>query len=664
MKALRKSSASILTIVLGATLALSGCTKDKEATPSSSPAASTNSTASASPTQSPAPAETTGGKLGLDPASLTDLNISVLGNLQTGNKNPTEDALTPIWRANTKVIPKIVEKPKNIESFTQYLQLQEVADTVPDILAPASGVFNNPEVYNYLKKQGTLREITLDDIKKYMPRTAARYAEYGVTLDDWYNANVDPGDGKLWYIPGNFSVGFNPELRDSSVFAENFSISPMTYYFRDDILKKIYPDAKTEAELRQLYVDKGGKLTIEDLTADVPIKNYEDLTNYLKKVKELGTKQGDKTIIPSHIQFSNTADALWWANFNLTGFWWEDGLNDRITSPTSLEYVFGTPEWKTFTKFMNGLYNEGLSDKEVFIQKEDQKNQKVINGEYAVFHPWLPVNDAREKAKTENRGYGFRAIPLFMSSFKNDHQDYSRRVLTLVNNQGAVGITKSITDEQIPQILNWIDWNLGEEAGTLRKWGPPEFSTGEGADRRFKPEYKELEAWAVSGAKSEKDGTYYGMYNNETEHDSAWNQETNGIGNYLTVVDSPARVYVQDKDSINIDNVISAVIRTNGLSQSTLWEQLPLGQDAKDAKAAFDKIVEEYGKITKVASFQADGAKNANVKAIIDKPDNFDKNYAAIEKFNTPELLANIKLQNEAWINYQNVLQKYLKPLK
>jgi hypothetical protein len=310
------------------------------------------------------------------------------------------------------------------------------------------------------------------------------------------------------------------------------------------------------------------------------------------------------------------------------------------------------------------LYNEGLSDKEIFIQKEDQKNQKVINGEYAVLHPWLPINDARAKAKAENRGYGFRPFPLFMMDLKNQNQDYSKRVLTLVNNQNAVGITTKIKDDQIPQILNWIDWNLGEEAGTLRSWGPPEFYTGDGVDRKFKPEYKELEAWAVSGAKSEKDGTYYGMYNPEGEHDSAWNHETYGIGGYLTPAESPYRVYVQDENTVNIDGIVSVVLRKDSLAKSTIVQQLPLGKDAKDAKAAFDKIVEEYSKITKVASFQADGAKNANVKAIIDKPENFDKNYAAIEKFNTPELLENIKQQNVAWVNYQNILQKYLKPLK
>ena len=70
-----------------------------------------------------------------------------------------------------------------------------------------------------------------------------------------------------------------------------------------------------------------------------------------------------------------------------------------------------------------------------------------------------------------------------------------------------------------------------------------------------------------------------------------------------------------------------------------------------------------YGELKATASFDCDGAKNATVKAIVGKPAEFDANYAAYEKFLTPEFRENVLQQQAVWAKYVPVRNKYRKVL-
>ena len=59
---------------------------------------------------------------------------------------------------------------------------------------------------------------------------------------------------------------------------------------RDDILKKIYPNARTDAQQEQYYLTKFDPTAVtgaSDPFADVPINSLNDLYNYMKKAKEI-----------------------------------------------------------------------------------------------------------------------------------------------------------------------------------------------------------------------------------------------------------------------------------------------------------------------------------------------------------------------------------------
>ena len=142
------------------------------------------------------------------------MHLEVLSQLPTNPRKPVKDVLTPIWREKTKVIPDFVEIPANTD-YKSWLQMQILANTVPAVIANQNGIADDPTNMEMLKKAGMAREITLNEMKKYMPLTAERLSDLGVTMEQWYKASVDPTDGKLWAIPSLPSPLLKDDYRNS-----------------------------------------------------------------------------------------------------------------------------------------------------------------------------------------------------------------------------------------------------------------------------------------------------------------------------------------------------------------------------------------------------------------------------------------------------------------
>ena len=642
----KKVLALVLTVVLTLSV-LSACSSKKEKPTDSS----------AEPTkgiETIDPATETENK-GFDVTKASVIKPTVVGKVQTGNKIPVEDKITPIWRDKTKVEPEIINLSG--QDIAQYFSMQSIAGTLPEIIAPTNSVFDNADVYASLLNQKLLREITLDEIKTYMPRTVERLANWGISVEDWYNANVEIKTGKLWYIPGAPNLAATT-LSDEEFVRRNNSYMPYSWYFRDDILKSIFPNAKTEQELRELYIKNGGNLSYEEVN-DVPIYNLDDLYNYLAKVKELGVKVGNKDVIPAQMQLNSDPGSMMWSAFSLPGFYWQD-LGDRLYNDDTLSYFAATPEWKEYIRWFNKAFNDKLLQTETFIQKDDQRDAKVVNGEYAVYQGWLPTNDARSIAKQEERGYGFRKVALFLGDdLTNNYQKYNEKNYRLRETWGAIGITTALKEEHVPQILNWVDWNYSEEANVLRAWGPSDFYQGEGKNRVFKEEYKDLENWAVYGTSSGKDGIYYGLYS-LSGNDVDWNHETYGIGATWYYEYQPKNVYTiiaADADNVDIDRAYDNAIRDHYARMMTYYVEKPHDDALNALKAEFDDAEKRFAELKSTVSFDCDPAKTTTVKAIVESPEKFEENYAAYEKIAlTPEFMDSVKDMGEKWIAYKKLL--------
>jgi hypothetical protein len=393
-------------------------------------------------------------------------------------------------------------------NYDQFLQMREAAGNMPDILLLDNLMYDAPG-YEYAIKRGLIKEITLADLNKYMPGYVARFKQYGVDVSYAISDNLksnDPGKGKMWFVPFQFGpyAFTNVPNNFSKPYVNGMLLGGN---FQDNIMKKIFPTARTEAEFRKMLVEKKGKATIEDMT-DIPIKSWSDLYAYFKKVKAMNLKVGEKPVIPGAlIGDMENADQLTGHLNSAAGgylyrgaFWWQD-------APTWAKAVLLSPEIREMARWVNRMYNEGLLDPELFVMKNAQFYAKVGNGEYAVFPSfYVPVDNALKTAK--ERGYGYRMIPYFypidMSRINNK---YTRVFF------GSVGIfvTSKVKAADYGDVLKYIDYFMTEKSDDLAYWGLPAWSTGTGVNRKFKPEYKDLENWAVYGIPGGKDGTYYGV---------------------------------------------------------------------------------------------------------------------------------------------------------
>lgn len=629
--------------------ALSGC---NSASPAITPGATTTNSSASSATATPS-TETTANGPDESVKGFSELHITVLGSLPTGSRAAVDDKLTPIWRAKTKVVPEIVQIPVD-QDYTTWLQMQLAAGTLPDVIGITNGIFEIVERYKTLKDGNALKEIKLDDLVKYMPRTAARLQKLGVSMEEWYKANVDAGDGKLWYIPGLPNQALNKENRSLRFMQDKVGNYPYCVWVRDDILKTIYPQAKSEAELIKLWNDKGGKLTLEDVM-DTPLTTPDAFYDYLKKVKELNLKVDNNPVIPAHLTLDNSAGAFMWSTFSWPGFWWSDAADTPYDANRGLFTEFThTPEWKAWIQFNNKCFNEGLFGQEMFIQKDEQKAAKMINGEYAVMNWWAPVGDARAKAKEAGRTYGWRLVPIFMIPLKTQYQDISTTAYTVANSWGAKSFNpKTMTDDKIPQLLNWLDWNYSEEAMNLRTWGVPEFYTGEGEARRFKPEYKAIEQYMLTGKQDPngKDGIYYGMISLKLNDRTIWNHEVYGLAEAGEYEIPYAPMYVYPEDTNNADSFIITmrVIRQSYLKDMKSFKEPGATAQILAAKAEYDKITQQLNDAAKPNN---DARNTTFIKAISDKTSNFDANYKAYMDLYSAEQEALLKQQGEAWLKY------------
>lgn len=201
----------------------------------------------------------------------------------------------------------------------QLVQEWVAAGTTPEVIQYAA-MMQEATWLNPMLENNLMRTWDVASIKKYLPLYTARLAKYGVKVEDLMPFNTFKD--KNYYVPIGFGYAQFPGLKD----LPEAKTAGQNYYsvgFRDDVLKKIYPNARTEAEQQALFA-KQGKLSPQDITADIPLKNIEDLYQYFKKVKALNLKVGDKPLIPAALSSqSESLGSIDWSLRTIIGYHWQ-----------------------------------------------------------------------------------------------------------------------------------------------------------------------------------------------------------------------------------------------------------------------------------------------------------------------------------------------------
>ncbi|SFJ92987.1 hypothetical protein SAMN02799624_06632 [Paenibacillus sp. UNC496MF] len=345
---------------------------------------------------------------------------------------------------------------------------------------------------NSLVDNDKLYDLT-DLLPKYAPNLMKKIPQTLNTVWDMPNVKKD---GKVYMAPASIYETALPKLYPDLDPVDYPLAHSMGYvYVRDDILKKLYPQAKTEQEIQDLYM-KNGKFTKEDIL-DVPIHSAADFTSFLYNIQKLGVKEGNQQVSPFFLYSGQDNWNLMTILFSsLYGGSSTGGENSYFTywdkTTQHVEWGFKQPFFKDLAKQMNQLMRDGVASKEAMVDPYNVFQQKLNNGMYAVSYGFLsPDNNALAQA-----GKPYRYRKVYLDIPRND--DKFLFASALPGARTRIGIFKdSVAEEDLPQVLRWMDFLASDAGEKLWFWGPKSAGLFEEKDGQRVYTDKNLEAQMV-----------------------------------------------------------------------------------------------------------------------------------------------------------------------
>ncbi|QLG38432.1 ABC transporter substrate-binding protein [Paenibacillus sp. FSL W7-1088] len=144
----------------------------------------------------------------------------------------------------------------------------------------------------------------------------------------------------------------------------------------------------------------------------------------------------------------------------------DDG--EYYINPETYEAVlhYKRPEEKEYFRWLNKMYNEGILDKDTFVQKDDQYKSKIASGRVLglIDQEWN-YGEAENALKSVNNGENTYAH--FSVSLNKDIVDHTFQP-TGFDGYG-IGISKTAKDPV--RIIKFMDWLASDEGQVLRNWG-------------------------------------------------------------------------------------------------------------------------------------------------------------------------------------------------
>lgn len=400
-----------------------------------------------------------GGSKTADSTATTAAGTAAAGTVQTQTEKDLplleftifwqqDNALT--WNnAETDVIAKEIEKKFKLKvkevitnqgmSYKEKLNLLLASNQIPDVAFTINDNATIPETGEYAELG--------DLIKQNCPNLMKLYPE-----SEWGDALYK---GKMYVFPKLYVDGTSDEFKDDLYITPSGNWDAI--YTKESILKKLGYKFTPYADIVKKINETQTKPTADDFKIEPEIKTPDDLYNFFKKIKETMPKVNGKDIIPFTMPV--WLEPHFGAMFGLTGQW------KYNTDTKKVSQFLGDEQAKPYWQYMNKLYKEGLLDKDFAIQKNEQIQEKCLQGRVAVTM-WPPnSHEWSEAVKKADPNDSVRAIPL------------PRQPGT--NYAGIDGVSKATFKyyiskkfPDIPRLLKLFDWSLTKEASEFKFWGP------------------------------------------------------------------------------------------------------------------------------------------------------------------------------------------------
>lgn len=194
------------------------------------------------------------------------------------------------------------------------------------------------------------------------------------------------------------------------------------------------------------------------------VKDFEDI---LRKYKEKYPETDGQPTIPLTLNADDWKIMITVTNpaFIATGAP-DDG--EYYVNPETYEAQlhYKRPEEKEYFRWLNHMYNEGLLDKETFVQKDDQYKAKIASGRVLglISQEW-EYQDGENALKAAGKDeYTYAHFPVTLNE---DYVDHSFQPAGL--DGSGIAITTACKDPV--RLIKFLDWLASDEGQVLMNWG-------------------------------------------------------------------------------------------------------------------------------------------------------------------------------------------------
>lgn len=411
---------------------------------------------------------------------------------ENGNYIPTTELKLTFWDTQgTDYTPTEQPKENIVEKWLEEQTLVEVkniygndggqwdsklsklvaGNTLPHIVR--CGAFQGPAHFAKLDQLGQVWELTPELLQKYAPNlwelTPKKY---------WDSMTIN---GKILGIPYGFepSRELHPNATDEEYqFIEN--LRPVfdtdvtfgannCFWIRDDILREIYPEAKSYDELCKMLEEKGAPLNDELL--DIPINSTDEFVDFLYKIKAKGYKEHDKTVYPFGYNGGDNWVALTWFGADMCGYKGHAYSSTWNSVAQKMEIPLAHEAVKNAAKIQNTMINDEVIDPESLAHTLSQYREKVYNGQYAIIAPGYVGDTVEINTELEKDGKKFRYRPFITQvPALKEYQPYTEESAWT----SSLCLLKTLSEAEVAQVLNWINVQYTDEYEQVRYWGPKE----------------------------------------------------------------------------------------------------------------------------------------------------------------------------------------------
>ncbi|RAV09934.1 hypothetical protein [Paenibacillus contaminans] len=470
-------SLAIVLMMLAAIIA--GCTEEKQKAPEA--------------TKEPA-----GGQETTDGAFVPKKNLELtIWNTQGTDvqavEKPKED-IPGDWLANkTKV--KVKEFYGNGgQQWEPKLTTLVASGNLPNLVMTQAG--QGPAHHAKLHEGDLNWELTPELLQKYAPDVWKNVPAY-----IWDSIKID---GKIYGIPFTFPVDkqIDPNVSDELLSGYGMPKNQITgstvlngLFIRDDILKKLIPTAMNYEEAMKLIKEKNAPLG-DDFV--LPIKSTEEYIKFMYDIKALDLKEGNKPVYASGYDGGDNWIALSVLGADMMGYkgyYYTGWLN---IPEKKMDFGYLNPAFKEAAKIQNKMITDKVIDPESLVHNAEKFKEKVMNGQYAIVPvSWVGLVDKVNEDLAKN-GKTFRFVPFYTQvPQRPEFPSYVEGPPSFLD---TLTILKTVKEDEVPQVLNWINTMFTEEWEEIKFWGTKEaglYETLSNGQRKFKDE--KLQKYLVEG---------------------------------------------------------------------------------------------------------------------------------------------------------------------